>query len=100
MKVSVIITTYNRPLQLQQAYDSVVNQTRMPEEIIIIDDASDNIVAESLNQKCGLAQSEALRDHETITIIKRFATSQGACKARNTGAAIATGDIIMFLDDR
>ena len=99
MKVSVIITTYNRPLQLQRAYDSVVNQTRMPEEIIIIDDASDNIVAESLKQKRGLAQSEALRDRETITIIKRFATSQGACKARNTGAAIATGDIIMFLDD-
>lgn len=90
MRVSVIITTHNRPTQLQRAYDSVCNQTRMPEEIIIIDDASDNIVAESLRYK---------RDFEQITIIKRFTTSQGACKARNYGAAIAKEDIIMFLDD-
>ena len=90
MKVSVIITTYNRPVQLQRAYDSVCNQTRIPEEIIIIDDASDSTVAESLKYK---------QNHELVTIIKRFATSQGACKARNHGAAIANGDIIMFLDD-
>ncbi len=90
MKVSVIITTHNRPVQLQRAYDSVCSQTRIPEEIIIIDDTSENIVAESLRYK---------NNSESITIIKRFETSQGACKARNYGAAIATGNILMFLDD-
>jgi len=90
MKVSVIIPTHNRLLQLQRAYDSVCNQTSIPEEIIIIDDASDKIVAESL---------EDTGDREIKTIIKRFATSQGACKARNAGAVIASGDILMFLDD-
>ena len=90
MKVSAIITTHNRPAQLQRAYDSVCHQTRIPEEIIIIDDASNNIVAESLNYQY---------NRKPITIIKRFTTSQGACKARNQGAAIANGDIIMFLDD-
>ena len=90
MKVSVIITTHNRPLQLQRAYDSVCNQTRIPEEIIIIDDASDKIVADNLKNKS---------KNKPVTIIKRFKTSQGACKARNKGSAIAIGDIIMFLDD-
>lgn len=90
MKTSVIIPTHNRLLQLQRAYNSVCSQTRLPEEIIIIDDASDNIVAASLKYH---------KDHEITTIIKRFVTSQGACKARNQGVAIATGDIVMFLDD-
>ena len=90
MRVSVIITTHNRPLKLQRAYDSVCNQTRIPEEIIIIDDASKNIVEDSLKYR---------NNNKNITIIKRFTTSQGACKARNKGAAIANGDIIMFLDD-
>ncbi|MDB9318092.1 MULTISPECIES: glycosyltransferase family 2 protein [Cyanophyceae] len=90
MKISVIITTYNRPLQLKQAFQSVCNQTRKPDEIIIIDDASElnsNIITE--NFVC-----------EGVTIkIERLKVSKGACYARNRGAAIAGGDILMFLDD-
>ena len=90
MKVSVIIPTHNRPSQLQRAYDSVCTQTCIPEEIIIIDDASEIKVADSL---------KVAKDRQVKTIITRFATIQGACKARNKGVAIARGDIIMFLDD-
>ena len=90
MKVSVIIPTHNRPSQLQRAYDSVCTQTFTPEEIIIIDDASEIKVADSL---------KVAKERQIKTIIKRFSTVQGACKARNQGVAIAGGDIIMFLDD-
>ncbi|MGK7895656.1 MAG: glycosyltransferase [Xenococcus sp. (in: cyanobacteria)] len=105
LRVSVIISTHNRPVQLRRAYDSVCNQTRIPEEIIIIDDASESLITESLkyqfspDQEISSKINKSFQNLEPITIIKRFATSQGACKARNYGAAIATGDIIMFLDD-
>lgn len=90
MKVSVIITTHNRPLQLEQAFISVCNQTRKPDEIVIIDDASDsqtnhliqNLMCEGINIKT-----------------ERSEISKGACYSRNRGAYLAQGDILMFLDD-
>ncbi len=36
--ISVLIPTYNRPYYLKQALESVLNQTRLPDEIIIGDD--------------------------------------------------------------
>jgi glycosyltransferase involved in cell wall biosynthesis len=90
MKISVIIPTYNRPLQLKQAFHSVCNQTRKPEEIIIIDDASD------LNNKIIV---ENFVCEGVILKIERIEVSKGACHARNRGAELASGDILMFLDD-
>lgn len=90
MKVSVIIPTHNRVKQLQQAYQSVCNQTLKPTEIIIVDDASEKYIDTKKIQ---------LNYSDINTIIERFDTPQGACKARNRGAEIASGDILMFLDD-
>ncbi|MDJ0691861.1 MAG: glycosyltransferase family A protein [Xenococcaceae cyanobacterium MO_188.B32] len=90
MQVSVIITTHNRPLLLRRAYESVLNQTVMPQEIIIIDDAS-NIPIK--------ANFSYLFSQKTTIKIHRFNASQGACKARNQGVKMANGDILMFLDD-
>ena len=90
MKVSVIIPTKNRLLKLQQAFKSASNQTRKPDEIIIVDDGSDldnhiivqDFVCEGVNVK-----------------IEKIKLSKGACHARNKGAELADGDILMFLDD-
>ena len=40
MLVSLIITTYNRPDALSIVLESVKKQTRLPDEIIIADDGS------------------------------------------------------------
>jgi len=90
MKVSVIIPTYNRPVQLKQAFDSVCRQTRKPDEIIIIDDASDS-------QTNNLIQN--LIGEEIKIKTERNDISKGACYSRNRGAQLAEGDILMFLDD-
>lgn len=90
MKVSVIIPTHNRLNQLDRAYHSVCQQTRKPDEIIIIDDGSQPPVnLENQNLFC----------KDIKTFIQRNTASLGASQARNLGAAIATGDILMFLDD-
>lgn len=77
-------------MQLKSAYESVCNQTIKPEEIIIIDDASDEkIEPHQMKLDC----------QDISTIIERFEISKGACIARNRGVEIASGDILMFLDD-
>jgi glycosyltransferase involved in cell wall biosynthesis len=40
MKISVIVTTYNRPDALKRVLDGLLHQTRLPDEIIIADDGS------------------------------------------------------------
>ncbi|MDM8537885.1 glycosyltransferase family 2 protein [Desulfobacterales bacterium HSG17] len=40
MKISVIVTTYNRPDALKKVLDGLLHQTRLPDEIIIADDGS------------------------------------------------------------
>nr|NJM03518.1 glycosyltransferase [Desulfobacula sp.] len=40
MKISVIVTTYNRPGALKKVIAALFNQTRPPDEILVADDGS------------------------------------------------------------
>ena len=42
MQVALIITTYNRPDALNLVLESVVQQSRLPDEVIVCDDGSDS----------------------------------------------------------
>lgn len=85
MKVSVIIPTHNRPQLLTRAILSLYNQTRTPDEIIVVDDGSE--------------ESMETYSKGSIITFHRHEKSLGACAARNKGAELATGNILMFLDD-
>jgi glycosyltransferase involved in cell wall biosynthesis len=91
-KISVVIPTRNRPLQLHRALQSIYNQTVKPDEIIIIDDASSLTIQPKLAKLSISNSSVKIR-------LERFEVPQGASKARNKGTEIASGDILMFLDD-
>lgn len=90
VNVSVIIPTRNREEMLKRALYSVLNQSELPNEVIIIDDGSDPPV--SINDF-------NLRPPEINLKLIRNDKSQGANNARNQGAAEASQDILMFLDD-
>lgn len=88
MKISVVITTFNRPDFLQEALIGVSQQELSAYEIIIIDDCStksydevfplvEKLDARYLKQKSGV----------------------GANAARNIGIKESSGDIVAFLDD-
>mgnify|MGYP001457289902 CR=1 FL=1 len=94
VNVSVIIPTYNRPVMLKRAVDSVVNQTYKNVEIIVVDDNSDNTPARFETENL-MAQ---YRNESTITYIKH-ATNRNGAAARNTGIKVAKGDFVSFLDD-
>lgn len=88
LKISVVVTTYNRPDCLLEALEGVKNQICSQHEVIIINDNSscsyDSVmsVIESLNAK-----------------YYRPNVSYGANKARNLGVEYASGNVVAFLDD-
>ncbi|MEG4996706.1 glycosyltransferase [Microcoleus sp. B4-D4] len=91
-KISVVMPVYNPQIDfLESAIDSVINQVYQNWELCIADDHStDATVAETL--KNWAAKDDRIR----IT----FRTENGNISAAtNSAAALATGDIILFLDN-
>jgi len=86
MKFSVVIPLYNKAPYIIRAIDSVLNQTMPAHEIIVVDDGSDDVggeLVENLN-------------NPKVRLFKQENLGQGA--ARNHGIKVATNDMIAFLD--
>ena len=84
--VSIIIPTFNRPDYLIEAIESVVNQTYVAIEILIIDDGSKENYAETI---CA--------NYSNCNYF--YKTNGGLSSARNYGVEVAKGEYIAFLDD-
>jgi len=89
MYFSIIIPTKNRPELLKEAVNSVLKQDDYLKEIIIIDDASDHIYIEELEQLSWKPKIYLIRLNE----------SKERSYCRNLGITKSTGDYIIFLDD-
>lgn len=87
--VSVVIPTYNREKVLQNAMDSVLEQSYTNLELIIADDCS--------GDNTEILVKNMMEQDSRIKYIKA-AKNMGAAAARNLGASIATGDYIAFND--
>lgn len=85
MKISVVIPTYNAAATIGDALTSCLEQTYLPHEIIVVDDASTDNTA------------VVVASFEGVTFIQQK-ENNGPSAARNIGWDAATGDIIAFLD--
>lgn len=83
--ITAIIPTYNRKNWLGEALDSVLQQTRPPEEIILVDDGSTDGTAAFVRER-----------YPAVRYLSR--EKQGPAAARNAGAAAANGEWLAFLD--
>ena len=85
MKLSVIIPTFNRAHTLPRAVDSVLAQNRQADEILIIDDGSDD-------------QTRKLVEQDYPQCRYLYQANQGVSSARNLGIQEARGEWIALLD--
>lgn len=83
--VSVIIPSYNRAGFVGQAIESVLAQTGVQTEIIVVDDGSSD------NTKDVVAAFGP-------TVHYIYQSNAGASAARNTGIGAASADLVAFLD--
>lgn len=86
--ISVIISCFNYAHFLPEALNSILNQTYINWECIIVDDGSTDNTKE-------VAQSYVQKDRRFKYIYQK---NQGLSMARNTGVENATGEYIQFLD--
>lgn len=92
--VSLIITSYNRPVEFEQAFISAVDQTYSNYEIIVVDDFSskENYV------RIESVINEYSKIKVPVKLIKHKRNS-GLSIARNTGVNVSKGEFLCFLDD-
>jgi glycosyltransferase involved in cell wall biosynthesis len=86
-QVSVVIPTYNRAEKLVRALNSVLTQSVLPAEIIVVDDASTD----------GTAQMDFAAMSPRIRYV-RSEENLGGAVSRNKGVQCAAGNWIAFLD--
>lgn len=86
MRQSVIIPVLNGALHIRQALDSALSQLSPDDEVIVIDNGS-------TDETCALVS--AIGDPRVRLITE---ARKGPAAARNAGLAVATGELISFLD--
>lgn len=85
---SVIIPTYNRSEELKKFIESLLQQTMLPDELIIVDDG--NLTEIPLKEEC-------LNAGILTVYVKK--DTPGLTASRNAGIKFAKGDIVFFFDD-
>jgi glycosyltransferase involved in cell wall biosynthesis len=83
--ISTIIPAFNASRTIRRALDSVLAQTRPSDEILVVDDGSEDDLAGTLAPYDGC-----------VTLIRQ--PNGGAASARNRGIDRSRGDYIAFLD--
>ncbi len=88
MKISVVICTYTEKRwdTLVAAITSVQQQSMLPHEIIVVSDNNPALAAR-------------MREQFTAITVAENNGQRGISAARNVGVAVASGDIVAFIDD-
>ncbi|MGE9892327.1 glycosyltransferase family 2 protein [Lachnospiraceae bacterium SGI.240] len=89
MKISIVIPVFNVEKYIGECLESVINQTRKPDEVIIVDDSSTDDSAEICKSYI-----------EKADYIKLVTNSErgGVSRARNKGIDLAKGEYVLFVD--
>jgi GT2 family glycosyltransferase len=86
-RVSLVIPTYNGAHLLPPCLDSIARQTRLPDETLVVDDASTDGTTALL-----------ARSYPWVRVV-RHATNRGFAGAVNTGIGAGSGEIVVLLNN-
>ena len=91
MKITLLLTTYNSPRYLSICLSTVLQQTRLPDEIVIADDGSTEDTRQLIDrfrQQCRCPVKHVWQEDQGFRL----------AKCRNKGIAASTGDYIIQID--
>jgi len=88
--LSIIIATKDRLEHLSKCIRSILNQTVLPDEIIIVDGSTEKDLLEPIR---------SLFPMETINLLKYIKAKPNANKQRNIGINNSRSDLLTLLDD-
>ena len=92
MKISLIISTYNKPEYLIHCLKSISGLKELPDEIIVADDGSGEETSLVIEQ---------FRVQLPVPLIHAWQEDKGfrLARSRNNGLVKSTGDYLIFIDD-
>ena len=87
-KVSIVIPMFNAESYIERCLDSLINQSYLNIEIVVVDDGSTD------------KSKEIVKDmvERRGNIVLKATSNGGASRARNLGMEICSGEYIMFVD--
>ncbi|GAB3537887.1 glycosyltransferase family A protein [Arthrobacter tecti] len=86
-RLGVVVTSFNQGTMIEEAVTSVLNQTRKPDAVVVVDDGSTDPVSVGV-----LAELE----HSGVPIIRQ--ENRGVSAARNTGIVSLGTELVAVLD--
>ena len=86
--ISVIVPIYNVEKYLRQCIDSIMEQSCLPFEVVLVDDGS--------TDSSSLICDEYSKESNIVKVIHK--KNKGFSEARNTGIQLAQGDWLYFVD--
>lgn len=90
MKLSLVIPTHDRPTELARLLNSLGEQSRLPEEVLVVNDGAGELSAGVL---------QPLRSAGVTVRVLRRSPPPSSAASRNAGLAEASGDVVFCLDD-
>lgn len=89
LPVSIVIPVYNDSHFLRKCLNSILKQTSLPSEVIVIDDGSDDCLCKDICE---------MTDYRILNIRHKKIHNVGPSGARNEGLSQVSSKFIMFLD--
>jgi glycosyltransferase involved in cell wall biosynthesis len=91
IKLTLIITTYNREDALLAVLETVLTQTQLPDEIVVADDGSKKPTEDAIN---------SFKQRSPIPVIHAWQEDSGfrAARIRNMAIVRSSGEYLVFID--
>ena len=88
--LSIVICTKDRPAELAACLASIAGQTRLPDDIVVVDAGSPPCVAVVTDFRTGVGSRCA---------VTHLVATPGLPRQRNLGTRTARGSVVLFVDD-
>lgn len=92
MLISVVVPTRNRPRDVERLLPTIEQQTRPPDQVIVVDQSAGDETEVMAKQVMGPRVAERC-------VYVHDSEIKGVSAARNVGVSRSKGDVVVFLDD-